>query len=69
MDILPVLLYLAKTYVLSQNNKSALGVFEKRILRKIFGPVRVGEEYHIRMNHGLYNLYDAIAVVQCIKMQ
>ena len=40
-------LYIAEALVLSQNSKSALGVFERKIMRKLFGPVRVGEKYRI----------------------
>ena len=33
---------------------AALGVFERKVLRKIFGPVRVGDDYRIRTNRELY---------------
>ena len=41
--ILPVLLYGAEARTLSSTDAAALAVFERNVLRKIFGPVRVGE--------------------------
>ena len=36
--ILPVLLYGAETWTLTSSDEQALGVFERKILRKIYGP-------------------------------
>ncbi|XP_062134127.1 uncharacterized protein LOC133850333 [Drosophila sulfurigaster albostrigata] len=62
--ILPVLLYGAEAWVVSMTDAAALGVFERKILRKIFGPVRIGDDFRIRMNHELYELYDDVDVDQ-----
>ena len=67
--ILPVLLYGAEAWVVTQSDAAALGVFERKVLRKIFGPLRVGDDFRIRMNHELYELYDDIDVVQRISQQ
>ena len=48
--ILPLLTYGAESVA----DAAALGVFERKILRKIFGPIRVGAEFRPRMNHELY---------------
>ena len=40
--ILPVLLYGADAWTLSNTVAADLGVFKRKVLRKIFGPVRVG---------------------------
>ena len=42
--ILPVLLYGAEERTLSSAETGALGMFERKVLRKIFGPLRVGVE-------------------------
>ena len=43
--ILPVLLYGAEAWtLLSTDDAAALRVFERKVLRKIFGPVRVGDD-------------------------
>ena len=52
--ILPVLLYCAQAWALSSTDAAALGVFERTVLRKIFGPVRAGDDYRIRTNRKLY---------------
>ena len=57
--ILPVLLYGA----------AALRVFERRVLYKIFGPMRVGDDFRIRFNSALYVLLNDIDVVQRINIQ
>ena len=67
--IIPVLLYGAEAWVMTQSDAAALGVFERKILRKIFGPVRVGDDYRIRMNHELYELYGDIDISRRITIQ
>ena len=41
----PVLLYGAETWVLTDKDKQALGVFERTILRKMFGAIKILAEY------------------------
>ena len=48
---------------------AALRVFERKVLRKIFGPVRVGDDFRIRFNSELYELLNDMDVVQCINIQ
>ena len=52
--ILPVLLYGSEAWVLAKADEAVLGVFERKILRKIYGPICVEGEYRCRMNHELY---------------
>ena len=42
---------------------AALRVFDIKVLRKIFGPVLVGNDFHIRSNSELYELLNNIDVV------
>ena len=42
--ILPVFFYGAEAWTLLSTAAAALGVFERKVLRKIFGPVRVGDD-------------------------
>ena len=46
--ILPVLLYGAEAWTLTRNDAAVLRVFERKVLRKIFGPLRVGDDFRIR---------------------
>ena len=67
--ILPVLLYGAEAWTMTQTDIAALGVFKGKILRKIFGPVCVDGEYRIRWNDELYELYGDIDVCRRINAQ
>ena len=48
---------------------AALRVFERKVLRKIFGPIRVGNDFRIRFNSELYELLNDMDVVQRINIQ
>ena len=50
MLIVPVLLYGAEAQDLLGTDTAALGAFERKVLRKIFGPVQVGDDFRIRSN-------------------
>ena len=45
--LLSVLLYGAEAWILLSTVAAALRVFERKVLRKIFGPVRVGDDFRI----------------------
>ena len=44
-------------------------VFERKVLCKIFGPVRVDDDFRTRFNSELYELLNDIDVVQRINIQ
>ena len=68
--IMPVLTYGAEAWTMTTSDEATLGVFERKILRKIFGPLHVGNgEYRRRWNDELYELYDDIDIAQRIKIQ
>ena len=67
--IIPVLLYIAKACTLLNTDAAALRVFESKVLREIFGPLRVGYDFHIRYNSKLYKLLNDMDVVQRINIQ
>ena len=67
--ILTVLFYGAEARTLLSADAVALRVVERKVLRKIFGPVRVGGDFHIRFNSELRELIDDIDVVQRINIQ
>lgn len=67
--IIPVLMYGAESWTLSVAHKKMLEVFERRILRMIFGPVCDREEWRIRYNHELYRLYNDLGIVKRIRKQ
>ena len=51
---------MAQRHILS-TDATALKVFEKKAVRQIFGPVRVGDDFRIRFNSELYELLNDIA--------
>ena len=54
---------------MSSTDSAALGVFERKVLRKIFSPVRVGDDYRIRTNWELYELFNDMEVAKRINIQ
>jgi hypothetical protein len=52
-----VLAYGPETWVLSKSDENILGVFERKILRAIFGPTNENGEWRIKYNNELYTLY------------
>ena len=67
--ILPILLYGAEAQTLLSTDAAVLRVFERKNLRKIFGPVRVVDDFRIRFNSELYKLLNDIDFVQRINIQ
>jgi len=66
--IKPVLMYGAETWVLSKADELRLGVFERKILRRIYGPICEGAAWRSRYNEELYRLYDETGLVTTIRI-
>jgi hypothetical protein len=49
--------YGSETWVLSKYDEDILGVFERKILRAIFGPTNEKGEWRTKYNYELYTLY------------
>jgi hypothetical protein len=66
--ILPVVLYGCGTWSLTLREEHILGVFEDRVLRKIFGPEREEEgSWRKQHNDELHSLYSSPNIVRVIK--
>ena len=50
-------------------DEKSLGTFERKILRKIFGPICGNAEYRRRMNHELYEQYDDVELARRVTNQ
>ncbi|XP_039297987.1 uncharacterized protein LOC120354665 [Nilaparvata lugens] len=61
--ILPVLLYGSETWAQTLADEKMLGVFERKILRRIFGGVQESGAWRRRHNEELYRLYQHADVV------
>ena len=66
--IRPVLAYGAETWVLSKQGEHRLSIFERKILRRIYGPVSDGGRWRIRTNQELYQLCGENDVVKFCKL-
>jgi len=60
--------YGCKAWTLTNRNEQYLRIFERRMLRKIFGPVQNGDgSWRIRMNYELNELIENADIVRFIK--
>jgi len=66
--IRPVLAYGSETWVLSKCDEAVLGVFERKILRAIFGPTNDNGDWRVKYNNELYTLYRESDIVTYIKI-
>ena len=57
------LILIAEAWTLLSTDAAALRVFKRKDLRKIFGPVRVEDDFRIRFNSELYELLNDIDIV------
>jgi hypothetical protein len=67
--ILPVVLYGCETWSLTLREEHRLGVFENRVLRRIFGPKRdeVTGEWRKLHNEELHDLFSSANIIRIIK--
>jgi hypothetical protein len=66
--IKPGLMYGAETWVLCRADELCLGVFERKMLGRIYGPICEEATWRSRYNEELYCLYDETDLVTTIKM-
>jgi hypothetical protein len=68
--ILPVVLYGCETWSLTLREEHRLGVFEHRVLRRIFGPKKdeVTGEWRKLHNEELHDLYSSPSIVRIMKL-
>ena len=66
--IMPVLLCGAEAWTLTKSDEHALGVFERKILRNIYGLYCDNGEWRIQWNHELYEIYGDVDIAKRIKI-
>ena len=66
--IKPVLMFGVETWVLSKADELHLSVYDRKILRRIYGPICEGKIWRSRYNEELYRLYDETDFVTTIKI-
>jgi hypothetical protein len=64
----PVLTYTLETWILSIFYEKAPAVFERKVLRLIYGPVKENSEWSIGCNYKLYALYEDMNIKTFIEV-
>ena len=65
----PVATYGSETWTLTKSDENLLRIFERKILRKIYGPVQEGDTWRIRYNEELNGFIKGKDIVKFIKAQ
>jgi len=58
----------SETWVLSKSDEARPGVFERKVLRAIFGPTNDNGEWRTKYNDELYTLYKDSDIITYIKI-
>jgi hypothetical protein len=64
----PVFMYASETWTLSKTDERLPSLFERRVLRCIFGVVQENGMWRKRCNHELYELFNEPDIVKYIKV-
>ena len=67
--IKPILCYGSVTWTLTQAAEQMLSMSERKILRRIYGPIQDGGCWHPRWNNELYSLYREPNIMEDIKFR
>jgi len=67
--IRPVVTYESETWILTKSDKNLLRIFERKILRRIYGPVQEGDIWRIKNNEELNRSINGENIVKFIKAQ
>jgi hypothetical protein len=65
----PVTTYGSETWTLTKSDENSLRIFERKILRKVYGPVQEGDTWRIRYNEELNRFIKGEDIVKFIKAQ
>jgi hypothetical protein len=63
----PLLTYTAETWTTTKNNERQLSIFERKILRRIYGLLCKGGQWQKRYNRELEELYNEPNTVNVLK--
>jgi hypothetical protein len=67
--IKPAVTYSSETRTLTAKDENNLRIFERQILRKMFGPVNIDNVWRIRNNMDIDKLIESADIVRFIKAQ
>jgi hypothetical protein len=66
--IRPVVLYVNESWIVTKADEEKLRIFERRILRRIYGPTCENGVWRIKYNDEVYSLYKDLDIVRVIKV-
>lgn len=66
--IRPVVLYGSETWNTTKADEEALAVFERKVLRTIYGPTKEGDIFRIRHNDELYQLFREADIIRILQL-
>jgi hypothetical protein len=69
VPIRPVLTYASETWSLSKANESRLSLFERKVLRSIFGAKQENDIWQKRYNYELCKIFNDSNIVNYIKVK
>ena len=67
--IIPVITYVSETWILSKTKERRLSLFEREVLRCIFGAKRENGTWRKRYNYELYETFNESSIVNYIKVK
>ena len=67
--MVPVLIYGAEAWTLTDSDEKMIDLIERKVLRMIYGPVSIECEWRTRYNHEVYLLYGEATVTRKIRTQ
>jgi hypothetical protein len=67
--IRPVLWYASESWTLAKKSEFALGAFERKVLRRLLGPMKENDARIIRCNNELYKQFDEPSLSNIIKLK
>ena len=62
-------LYRADSWTLSKATENKLQIFERKVLRKIYGPTQEADIWRVKYNSELYDLYNEPEIIKIVKAE
>jgi hypothetical protein len=65
--IIPILIYGLETWTLTTEEMNARRISQRKIIRKIYGPIKGGDSWRIRTNQEMKDILQGADIVKFIK--